>query len=146
MLAAAWAVLLLAQSSVLTIPPLERVAARRGGTFTGTLTAELRSGYHVNSNTPADEYLIPLRLSWSSGPLQVEQVLYPKAQLEKYEFSPKSVSVFSGIFNVETRFRVPASAHPGLITVAGKLRYQACNNKECLPPKTIDVQLPVNIE
>jgi Disulphide bond corrector protein DsbC len=147
MLTPAWALLLLAQSSgVLTVAPLERVAAKRGGTFTGKLTAELRQGYHVNSNTPADEYLIPLRLTWTSGPLQVEQVIYPKPQLEKYDFSPKPVSVFSGTFDVVTTFKVPPSAPSGLTTVAGKLRYQACNNKECLSPKTIDVQLPVNIE
>ena len=23
----------------------------------------------------------------------------------------------------------------------GKLRYQACNNKECLPPRTVDVRV-----
>jgi len=28
----------------------------------------------------------------------------------------------------------------------GKLRYQACNDKECLPPKTIDVQFAVDIQ
>ena len=141
------AVLLLAQSSgVLTVAPLERAVAKRGATFTGKLTAELRPGFHVNSNTPADEYLIPLRLTWTNSPLQVEQVTYPKPQLETYDFSPKPVSVFSGTFDVLTKFKVPPSAPPGLATVTGKLRYQACNNKECLAPKTVDVQLPVNIE
>lgn len=141
------AVFLLAQSSgVLTVAPLERAVAKRGGTFTGKLTAELRQGFHVNSNTPADEYLIPLRLTWTNSPLQVEQVTYPKPQLETYDFSPKPVSVFSGTFDILTRFKVPPNIAPGLAMVTGKLRYQACNNKECLAPKTVDVQLPVNVE
>lgn len=100
----------------------------------------------MNSNTPADEYLIPLRLTWVSGPLQVEQVQYPKPQLEKYDFSDKPVSVFSGTFDIVTKFKVPPNAPAGVLSIAGKLRYQACNNKECLPPKTVDVQLPVNID
>jgi len=30
--------------------------------------------------------------------------------------------------------------------INGKLRYQACNEKECLQPKTLDVQIPIDIE
>jgi hypothetical protein len=36
-----------------------------------------------------------------------------------------------------------APVGPG--TVGGKLRYQACNDRMCLPPKTLDVDLPVDI-
>lgn len=139
--------LLWAQSSgVLSVAPPERVAARRGQTVTAKISADLRSGYHVNSDKPADEYLIPLKLSWTSSPLALEQVVYPKPQLEKFDFSPQPVSVFSGTFDVLTKFKVLPSATPGLVTIAGKLRYQACNSKECLAPKTIEIQLPVNIQ
>ena len=142
-----WAAALLAESSgVLTVAPPERAAGKRGGAFNAKLSAELRPGFHVNSNTPADEYLIPLRLTWSGSPLKVDQVIYPKPQLEKYEFSPKPVSGFSGSFEILTKFSVPPEAPPGLTTIPGKLRYQACNNKECLAPKTLEVQLPVNIQ
>ncbi len=139
--------LLWAQSSgVLSVAPPERVAAKRGQTVTAKISADLRSGYHVNSNTPADEYLIPLKLSWTNSPLAVEQVIYPKPQLEKFDFSPQPVSIFSGTFDILTKFKVPANAASGLTTISGKLRYQACNNKECLAPKTIDIQLPVNVQ
>ena len=30
--------------------------------------------------------------------------------------------------------------------MAGKLRYQACNNKACFPPKTVEVKLPVQVQ
>ena len=139
--------LLWAQSSgVLSVTPPERVAAKRGQTVTAKISADLRSGYHVNSNTPADEYLIPLKLSWTNSPFPVEQVVYPKPQLEKFDFSPQPVSIFSGTFDILTKFKVPANAASGLTTISGKLRYQACNNKECLAPKTIDIQLPVNVQ
>ncbi|MGH9718619.1 MAG: protein-disulfide reductase DsbD domain-containing protein, partial [Bryobacteraceae bacterium] len=46
-------------------------------------------------------------------------------------------------FEVTTKFRVPATAMSGPGQIAGKLRYQACNDKVCLPPKTIDVKVPV---
>jgi hypothetical protein len=30
-------------------------------------------------------------------------------------------------------------------TLTGKLRYQACNDRTCLTPKTIEVTLPIEI-
>lgn len=125
---------------------LEPVSAKRGSSVTLKIPLHLKAGFHVNSNTPADEYLIPLRLTWAPGPLQAEQVTFPKPQLENYAFSTKPVSVFSGTFMIETRFKIPASAHPGSATVSGRLRYQACSSHECLPPKTIDIQAPVDIQ
>ena len=125
---------------------MERIRIKRGEEFSQKLTAGLQPGFHVNSNTPADEYLIPLKLTWAKGPVEAEQVIYPKAQLEKYDFSEKPVSVFSGNFEIVTKFKTSADATGGPATVNGKLRYQACNNKECLAPRTLDVQLPVDIQ
>ena len=100
----------------------------------------------MNSNAPAEDYLIPLRLTWAMGKITAEETIYPKPQLENYAFSKKPVSVFSGTFSIETRFKVPPDTPRGPATVAGKLRYQACNERECLPPKTIEIQLPVEVQ
>lgn len=110
------------------------------------LPVTLAEGYHVNSNTPADEYLIPLRLTWSPGVLEPVDVLFPKPTLEKYEFSPKPVSVFSGRFEIMVRFKAPATAPLGPAAMTGKLRYQACTSSACFPPKTVEIRLPVQIQ
>lgn len=109
------------------------------------MTLALRSGYHVNSSTPADEYLIPLKLSWDGAPIETLEVAYPTPQKATFSFSKNPVSIYSGQFDVVTRFRVPANAPLGPLVLAGKLRYQACNDSTCLPPKTVDVKLPVEI-
>ena len=138
---------LLAQGSgALTVGQIDQSSVKRGSTFTQKIPLHLKAGFHVNSNTPADDYLIPLRLTWAMGKVTSEGVVYPKPQLENYAFSPKPVSVFSGTFMIEAKFRVAADAPVGASTVLGKLRYQACNSKECLPPKTIDVPVPVDIQ
>jgi hypothetical protein len=138
---------LLAQGSgALTIGQIDPVTAKRGSSFTEKVPLHLKAGFHCNSNAPADEYLIPLKLTWLPGPAQPEPVVYPKPQMENYPFSQNPVSVFSGTFVVETKFKVPADAKPGMATIQGKLRYQACNERECLPPKTLDVQVPIDIE
>jgi hypothetical protein len=137
--------LLLAQTSVLTLAPPAKITVKRGATVEVKLAFVLADGYHTNSHTPSESYLIPLRLSWDKGPLEAVAVVYPKPHLEKYEFSPKPLSVFTGTFEVTTKFQVPAAAPNGPNMGSAKLRYQACNNNSCLPPKTIDVKVPVII-
>ena len=118
---------------------------KAGAVAEAKLTVQLRSGYHCNSNTPADDYLIPLKLTWSPGALEASQVIYPKPQLEKYSFSDKPVSVYTGEFVIVTKFKVASPASQGPAFLSGKLRYQACTDRLCLPPKTVDVSLAVEV-
>jgi len=134
-----------AQGNVLTIAPPDRLTAKAGSAAEAKLKVELRSGYHCNSNTPSDDYLIPLKLTWATGALEAGEVVYPKPQMEKYSFSEKPLSVYTGNFEIITHFKVAAGAAPGDAVVPAKLRYQACTERMCLPPKTVEVSLPVNI-
>ena len=107
----------------------------------------VHAGYHVNSNTPSDEYLIPLKLTWkSTGALEAAQTVYPKPSLEKYEFSEKPLSVYTGSFELTANFKVAANAPAGPGVAVGQLRYQACSDKACFPPKTVEVTLPYQIQ
>ena len=90
--------------------------------------------------------MIPLKLTWTPGALDPVEVVFPKPQSEKYEFSEKPLSVFTGDFDLIARFKAPASAPTGPGVMVGKLRYQACNNKECLPPRTIEIPVTVDIQ
>ena len=134
-----------AQGNVLNFTPPRKVVAKPGATVDSVLPLDLRPGYHVNSNAPSDEYLIPLRLSWNPGPLEATGFAFPQPRMEKYSFSEKPLSVFTGDFQIVTHFKASANAAAGPATLTGKLRYQACNNSMCLPPKTLDVSLQVEI-
>ena len=94
----------------------------------------MKEGYHVNSNKPNEEYLIPLKLTWTSlGALEGGTVTYPKPALEKYEFSEQPLSVYTGGFDLLANFKVAANAPAGPGAATGKLRYQACSNRACYP-------------
>ena len=142
----ACAALAWAQGPVLTVAPVEKVRGKRNDVVSVKVSAELRSGFHVNSNKPADEYLIPLRLTWQAAPLQVEDVEYPKAESVKSDFSDKPLSVYSGKFDLITKMKVPSTATAGPVLATGKLKYQACNDKMCLPPRTVEVPLTIEIQ
>ena len=134
-----------AQTNVLTYSPPKTVTAKAGGTVEAALSLKLDAAYHVNSNTPSNPYLIPLRLTWNPGPLETVEVVFPPARTEKFGFSETPLSVFTGEFEIVTRFKVAATAAVGSGALTGKLRYQACNDRTCLTPKTIEVTLPIEI-
>ena len=54
-----------------------KVIAKPGAAVDSVLPLDLRPGYHVNSNTPSDEYLIPLRLTWNPGQLEATGFAFP---------------------------------------------------------------------
>ncbi len=133
-------------SGVLTATAPATAVLQRGGTANARLSVYLRGGYHVNSDRPNDEFLIPLRLRWDEGgPVKAVETTYPKPELRDYGFSEKPVSVFTGSFVIVTRLQAAPDAPAGAGTLAGKLRYQACNDKMCLPPRTLEVRLPYEI-
>ncbi len=125
----------------------QTVAGKRNQTVHTKIPISILAGYHVNSNTPSDDYLSPLSLTWSAlGSLEGGQVTYPKPTLEKYEFAEKPLSVYTGNFDLGVSFKISATAAAGPGVAVGKLRYQACNNKSCFQPKTVDVPVPYQVQ
>jgi hypothetical protein len=139
---------LLPQSSgYLTVGLPQKVAGKRGAAVETKIPVMVRPGFHVNSNTPSDEYLIPLKLTWKApGSLADAQTVYPKPSLEKYEFAPKPLSVYTGKFDLLVKFKVAPNAPGGPGVAVGQLRYQACSDRACYPPKTLEVTVPYQVE
>jgi hypothetical protein len=147
LLPAMLATVLIAQTSpTLTVAPVPTLKAKKGSVATVTVRAVLPPGFHANSNTPSDSYLIPLTMKWTGGPLQTDGITYPKADLEKYSFSDKPLSVVTGEFTITTKFKVPPDAAQGPSAENGTIRYQACNDRMCFAAKTVPVTISLNIE
>jgi hypothetical protein len=134
-----------AQGHLISVAPQQQITAKAGTEITHKTAVRVQPGYHVNSNAPKESFYIPLRLVWSAGPLQVAEVKFPEPKLEKFPFSEKPISVFTGEFEIVTKFKVPANAAPGLAMATGQLIYQACNDRMCFPKKTLDVKVPLSV-
>src|SRR5215470_13087274 len=63
---------------------------KKGSTAQVQVSLDIQSGYHINSNQPADKNLIAtaLKLDKVAG-LTLTPVRYPKAKVKKFQFSPK---------------------------------------------------------
>ena len=125
----------------------QKVAGKRNAAVQAKIPCSVQAGYHVISNKPNEDYLIPLKLTWTStGALEGGAITYPKASQETYEFSEKPLSVFTGNFDLLASFKVAATAPAGPGVAVGKLRYQACSNRACYPPKTIEITIPYQVQ
>jgi hypothetical protein len=98
-------------------------------------------GLHINSHTPKDEFLIPTTFSIPEGSgVRLVKAVYPPGTEATLPVDPGTMlSVYSGEFVVQARIVAEAGGR----LVEAKLRYQACDNKACLPPKTLTVAIDV---
>ena len=96
-------------------------------------------GYHVNSHTPTESYLIPTELTLpAAAGVKPGTAVYPHGEPYAFSFDPKNkLSVYAGDFIV----KVPVTAAAGAHSVDATLRYQACNNASCFPPKNLPVKI-----
>jgi thiol:disulfide interchange protein DsbD len=106
------------------------IEQRSGDDVRGVITAVIENGWHINSNKPLDEFLIPSELKLESA--QLTGVQYPQHILRGFTFSGgKELAVYEGTI------RIPFTAKlaSGATSITAKLHYQACNDKVCLPPR-----------
>ena len=119
---------------------------KQGTSVQAAVTLNIDKGYHINSNRPLDKFLIPASLKIQPmGGLSASPVIYPRPTMRKFPFSKTPMSVYEGRVVLRFTLRAPASLAVGKYTLQAKLTVQACNDQACLPPKAIDVSIPIEV-
>jgi len=108
---------------------------------------QLEAEWHINSNKPLDEFLIPTELLFEENPsIQLIKIVYPPSKEVNLSFSSEPLSVFENDFFIGIELIVlPNIENRNLIELVGSLKYQACNDRQCLPPTSIPVKLSLNL-
>ena len=124
----------------------DRTAYDPGAAARVAALVTIEHGWHVNSHKPSFEYLIPtvFDLDLPAGWPQ-ETVGYPKAKMKTFSFEPHPLAVYDGDVVMVASFAIPKGVKPGTYPLQGSLRYQACNDQQCLPPVTAQARLELKI-
>jgi len=124
----------------------DRTAYDPGAPARVAALVSIEHGWHVNSHKPSFEYLIPtvFDLELPAGWPQ-ETVGYPKAKMKTFSFEPHPLAVYDGDVVVVATFQVPKGTKPGSYPLQGSLRYQACNDQQCLPPVTVEAKIELKV-
>jgi hypothetical protein len=132
--------------AVRVLPPASPVVVSAPGTLEVPVRLEITHGFHINAEKPTLEYLIPTKLEWTSKEFKLLATEYPPAEHYTFSFSPeKPLDVYQGAATIRSRFQVPRGTPPGKVTLRGKLRYQACDDKACYPPVNVPVETQVEV-
>lgn len=118
-----------------------------GGHLTARLTARLEPGWHLYSPTTPP-----------GGPIPTALKLADNAAVEKASiYQPKPERKFDPNFNIEVEWfekevvfladtAIKKDAAAGPLELTAQVRYQACNDRLCLPPKKKSASLTVTVD
>jgi hypothetical protein len=119
----------------------EQITVPAGSASPVTLHFRIRAGLHINSHTPREDSLTPTVLSFpKEAGVRLDAATYPAGADFTLPVDPGTrLSVYTGEFAIRARIVAPRGEH----LVEAKLRYQACDQNACMPPKTITVPIDV---
>lgn len=122
-------------------------SAGPGDTFHVALQLHMEEDWHVQSNQPTDELFIATVLSLETSPgMEVTSFLYPSGHELDAPALGGLLSVFSNGDILGAELRVTDEAPTGALTLTGGLRYQACNDRTCLFPRTKEVTFRIVVD
>jgi hypothetical protein len=130
-----------------TLAPIDPVTVTRGKGAPVSLHFRVAPGFHINSNTPKTEFLIPTALKMDAPTdIALTRTSYPEGKDMAFPFAPdEPLNVYTGDFTVTMTVRPLHTVQPGKYAIHGDLKYQACDNAACYPPKHLPVDFEVKV-
>ncbi|MBW7842165.1 MAG: protein-disulfide reductase DsbD [Ignavibacteriales bacterium] len=121
------------------------VKVSQGDEFKTTLEITIDQTWHINSQKPNDDFLIPSEITAKGNGVKLIKVIYPEAHNIKLAFSEELVSVYEGTASAKLTFRVDKNAPVGKQKVLVTLDYQACNDMTCMPPNDVAAEFEIEV-
>ncbi len=135
----------MADVNVVTASAAE-VSAAPGAAANAMIVVEVNAGFHVQANPPAKPNLIPVTLAFEPAEgVTAGATVYPPGKPYQVAGANGALSVYDGAFELTAPLSVAATAALGVRELHGKLRYQACDDRICLAPRSIPVVVVVRV-
>lgn len=130
-----------------SMAPVPIQAVTRGKANWVEIEFRVARGFHINSNAPKQDYLIPTSLKLDAPTdIVVGKITYPSGVDISLPFAPdEKLNVYTGTFDLEISVRPLVSVPAGKYSFRGELKYQACDNAACYPPKQLPVEFEVKV-
>jgi hypothetical protein len=118
------------------------------------LTVDVALEDKVHVYAPGVEGYIPISWTMAESPaVKAEAVKFPASRMLKLDAINETVPVFDGKFRLMREITIadektvrPLVDAAGNLTVAGSLKYQACDDRLCYLPVTVPVKWTVRVE
>jgi thiol:disulfide interchange protein DsbD len=109
------------------------------------LVVTIDEGWHINSDSPGDEFSLPTTVDWTLPDGWPDpEIEYPEGQELRFSFSDTPLEVWHERVVLAASLVVPADAS-AVAEIRARVTAQACNDTQCLPPVPVDVVTRVEI-
>lgn len=99
---------------------------------------DIKDEWHINANPASKDYLIATKVSFKAKHgTKLSDPVYPKGVEIKLEGEDEEVRVYEKEAVIRGTLTIPDKAAGQQEEMEISITYQACREKECLPPKTI---------
>ena len=106
------------------------------------MVANIQSGWHLYSQAqPKDAIAIPTSFSFNKNPLvELDGKIKETGKLEKFVDNDLGVSAnqYSKLVVFTQKVKLKSKAKSN---VGGNVTFQTCDDKKCLPPKTVNFSI-----
>lgn len=118
---------------------------KAGENFKFEISATIKERFHINSNTPNDEFLIPVTITSGNKLFTFSKIEYPYPDKLKLPISDQPISAYEGTIKILVTVSIDKSIGGGKYVVPVQFNYQACDDKTCFPPTTVTKDINVEI-
>lgn len=123
-----------------------KIEVQAGKSAQAEVMLKIKEGYHINAN-PASQYQIATQLTIEpSDGITAGQPGYPASITKKFSFSEQPLAVYEKEATINVPLNATAGAAKGERSLLARLRFQACDDQVCYPPKNLQVSLPVTVK
>ncbi|RJP19769.1 MAG: DUF255 domain-containing protein [Candidatus Abyssobacteria bacterium SURF_5] len=125
---------------------VSKTAAAPGETVTIAAKLTIDKGWHINSNRPLQDYLIPTSLELHDSPaVSLGRVQYPIGTKVALGVDQEPVSVYEQTAWIVVPVKVARNAESGLRQLELMLQMQPCSKEKCLAPEKLKLSVPLEV-
>ena len=123
---------------------MESDSAHPGSVHQVAVEASLETGFHVNSNAPLEESLIPTQLTLNPPQgIAFQGIAWPESFL--FDVAGDQLAVFGEEFIIGVELALDRDLAVGLYSIPGTLRYQACDDTICYFPVSAELEFQLSV-
>jgi thiol:disulfide interchange protein DsbD len=127
-------------------PFVSSTAVRPGESVRLALRVVVPQGVHLQSDKPRDPTLIATVLWIDPAAASVREIVFPPSTDFRVEGLPDLLAVLERDIVIGVEAVVPATASAGDWRIPARLRYQACDDRQCDRPRTAETGWTVRVD
>jgi thiol:disulfide interchange protein len=125
---------------------LNVTALRPGKPAMAAVVVDVKPGFHAQSHTPSQEYLIKFQLKVDDNPsLTFGESVYPDGEVYNTKTALGMLNVYTGRIIVRFPVEVKSGAAMGDVKIKGSVRFQVCDDNVCYPPVKTPFEIATSI-